>query len=244
VTIRSSVVNPKEKGGVKSSILARKSGIKQSVKQSDKSPQGTQGTHTSNKGRKSQGTQETQGIHIEFYKQVKQGLQIISGQPVCESNYRVSRPSLNIRSGKLANYQVTLRGYKMNQFLNRFSKLWYTENIGTQTRYAISKKRSKNQRFYKQLKETSFVSNSSISGVRNSSSIYLNDGSKSLPLKDKKITFGLDKIGDFHCGFSSFFVFPEIEKNSKLQSLVNSGCTITIRTTSKTKSQAKILLSE
>ena len=230
MTIRSSVVNPKEKGGVKSSILARKSGIKR-------------GDKSSNVSKKSQGTQETQGIHIEFYKQVKQGLQIISGQPVCESNYRVSRPSLGIRSGKLANYQVTLRGYKMNQFLNRFSKLWYTENIGTQK---ISKKRLLQERKVrnKQLKETSFVYNSSISGVRNSSSIYLNDGSKSLPLKDRKITFGLDKIGDFHCGFSSFFVFPEIEKNSKLQSLVNSGCTITIRTTSKTKSQAKILLSE
>ena len=62
-------------------------------------------------------------IRLDFHQQVKEALQIISGQSVCASKYRISRPSLGVRAGKLASYRVTLRGDKMHSFLSRFSKL-------------------------------------------------------------------------------------------------------------------------
>ena len=65
---------------------------------------------------------------LAFHQQVKQALQIISSQSVFETKYRISRPSLGIRAGKLASYQVTLRGNKIHSFLSRFSELWSSQS--------------------------------------------------------------------------------------------------------------------
>ena len=55
--------------------------------------------------------------------QVRQALLLLSNQIPQEATYRVARPSLGIRAGKLASYQVTLHGSTMMSFLTRISQL-------------------------------------------------------------------------------------------------------------------------
>ena len=55
--------------------------------------------------------------------QVRQALLLLSNQIPQEATYRIARPSLGIRAGKLASYQVTLHGSTMMSFLTRISQL-------------------------------------------------------------------------------------------------------------------------
>ena len=275
VTIQSSVTNSQEKGGLTSSLLAR--GYTKT-----KSAGGTP-PKVSTHSKESKDYREN--TRLDFHLQVKQGLQILSGQSVFESKYRVSRPSLGIRANKLATYRVTLRGPKIISFLLRFSKLWSVDKVSADPmkypRYPTVPKvlavGSCPQRGYpigtadtygrvaptvpKVPTEGAYGKGGTVStfgtpfskyksptisipGVKNSSSAYLNDGSKSESFEDKSLPFWFDKTGNFHCGLSSLFKFEEIETNPKLHSLANCGCIITIRTSASTNSQTKLLLSQ
>ena len=77
MTIRSSVTNSQEKGGLTSSVLAR--GYGKTTSESSKKMNVPRGD-----------------TRLAFHQQVKQALQIISSQSVFETKYRISRPSLGI----------------------------------------------------------------------------------------------------------------------------------------------------
>lgn len=183
MTIRSSVTNSQEKGGLTSSILARGYGKTTSNPSSESSkkmnvPRGD--------------------TRLAFHQQVKQALQIISSQSVFETNYRISRPSLGIRAGKLASYQVTLRGNKIHSFLSRFSELWSSQSklLDTGGTYGMGGSTISPQSFEKVPMAgdsrggiPSVTPNISIPGVKNSSSPYLNDGSKLQSFEDQSLPF-------------------------------------------------------
>jgi hypothetical protein len=198
VTIQSSVTDSQEKGGLTSSLLAR--GYTKT-----KSAGGTP-SKVSTDSKESKASREN--TRLGFHLQVKQGLQILSGQSVFESKYRVSRPSLGIRANKLATYRVTLRGPKIISFLLRFSKLWsvdkvsadpmkYPRNptvpkvpalgifgsVGSADTYGKAAPRGGTP--FSKYKSPTI----SIPGVKNSSSAYLNDGSKSESFEDKSLPF-------------------------------------------------------
>ena len=66
---------------------------------------------------------EDMGSLNQSSTQVRQALLLLSNQLPQEATYRVARPSLGIRAGKLASYQVTLHGSTMMSFLTRISQL-------------------------------------------------------------------------------------------------------------------------
>ena len=188
MTIRSSVTNSQEKGGLTSSVLARGYGKTTSNPSSESSkkmnvPRGD--------------------TRLAFHQQVKQALQIISSQSVFETKYRISRPSLGIRAGKLASYQVTLRGNKIHSFLSRFSELWSSQSklleikaLPTVGTYGMGGSTISTQSFQKVPMAgdsrggiPSITPNISIPGVKNSSSPYLNDGSKLQSFEDQSLPF-------------------------------------------------------
>ena len=202
------MTNSQEKGGLTSSLLAR--GYTKT-----KSAGGTP-PKVSTHSKESKDYREN--TRLDFHLQVKQGLQILSGQSVFESKYRVSRPSLGIRANKLATYRVTLRGPKIISFLLRFSKLWSVDKvsadpmkypryptvpkvlavgscpqrgypIGTADTYGrVAPKGGTVSTFgtpFSKYKSPTI----SIPGVKNSSSAYLNDGSKSESFEDKSLPF-------------------------------------------------------
>jgi len=193
VTIRSSVTNSQEKGGLTSSVLARGYGKTTSNPSSESAPKGGTPLIKMNVPRGD--------TRLAFHQQVKQALQIISSQSVFETKYRISRPSLGIRAGKLASYQVTLRGNKIHSFLSRFSELWSSQSklletnstVGT---YGMGGSTISTQSFQKVPMAgdstggiPSVTPNISIPGVKNSSSPYLNDGSKLQSFEDQSLPF-------------------------------------------------------
>eukprot|EP01047_Picozoa_sp_COSAG01_P000453 COSAG01_NODE_8_length_44037_cov_102.614593_27_plen_180_part_00 len=179
MTIRSSVTNSQEKGGLTSSVLAR--GYGKTTSESSKKMNVPRGD-----------------TRLAFHQQVKQALQIISSQSVFETKYRISRPSLGIRAGKLASYQVTLRGNKIHSFLSRFSELWSSQSkpLDTVGTYGMGGPTISPQSFRKVPMASdsrgsipSVTPNISIPGVKNSSSPYLNDGSKLQSFEDQSLPF-------------------------------------------------------
>lgn len=201
MTIRSSVTNSQEKGGLTSSILARGYGKTTSNPSSESAPKGGTPSKKMNVPRGD--------TRLAFHQQVKQALQIISSQSVFETNYRISRPSLGIRAGKLASYQVTLRGNKIHSFLSRFSELWSSQSklldtvgtygtkaLPTTGTYGMGGSTISPQSFEKVPMAgdsrggiPSVTPNISIPGVKNSSSPYLNDGSKLQSFEDQSLPF-------------------------------------------------------
>ena len=185
------MTNSQEKGGLTSSLLAR--GYTKT-----KSAGGTP-PKVSTHSKESKDYREN--TRLDFHLQVKQGLQILSGQSVFESKYRVSRPSLGIRANKLATYRVTLRGPKIISFLLRFSKLWSVDKVSEDPmkypRYPTVPKVPTEGAYGKGGTVSTFGTpfskykspTISIPGVKNSSSAYLNDGSKSESFEDKSLPF-------------------------------------------------------
>ena len=195
MTIRSSVTNSQEKGGLTSSVLARGYGKTTSNPSSESAPKGGTPSKKMNVPRGD--------TRLAFHQQVKQALQIISSQSVFETKYRISRPSLGIRAGKLASYQVTLRGNKIHSFLSRFSELWSSQSKLLETKalptvgtYGMGGSTISTQSFQKVPMAgdsrggiPSITPNISIPGVKNSSSPYLNDGSKLQSFEDQSLPF-------------------------------------------------------
>jgi hypothetical protein len=195
------VTNSQEKGGLTSSILARGYGKTTSNPSSESAPKGGTPSKKMNVPRGD--------TRLAFHQQVKQALQIISSQSVFETNYRISRPSLGIRAGKLASYQVTLRGNKIHSFLSRFSELWSSQSklldtvgtygtkaLPTVGTYGMGGSTISPQSFEKVPMAgdsrggiPSVTPNISIPGVKNSSSPYLNDGSKLQSFEDQSLPF-------------------------------------------------------
>ena len=63
-------------------------------------------------------TQRRQGLQ-DCTLQVRKALMLLSGQSLDPKTFRVARPHLGIREGRLAAYQVTLRDEAMYSFLER-----------------------------------------------------------------------------------------------------------------------------
>jgi len=158
-----------------------------------------------------------------LYLVVKRALSLLTATTVDERKYRVSRPSLGVRSGKLAAYRVTLQNQKMFFFLERFLEVaLQSTNKGTTSddnNYFVLKEVTKS----KKTKATDFI----------------NDGS----INKKVIQTYFDGNGNYHYGISSFFLFREIEQNPEFELLKNHGFSITIKTTAKTDQEARLLLS-
>ena len=158
-----------------------------------------------------------------LYLVVKRALSLLTATTVDERKYRVSRPSLGVRSGKLAAYRVTLQNQKMFFFLERFLEVaLQSTNKGTMSddnNYFVLKEVTQS----KKTKATDFI----------------NDGS----INKKVIQTYFDGNGNFHYGISSFFLFREIEQNPEFELLKNHGFSITIKTTAKTDQEARLLLS-
>ena len=158
-----------------------------------------------------------------LYLVVKRALSLLTATTVDERKYRVSRPSLGVRSGKLAAYRVTLQNQKMFFFLERFLEVaLQSTNKGTMSddnNYFVLKEVTQS----KKTKATDFI----------------NDGS----INKKVIQTYFDGNGNYHYGISSFFLFREIEQNPEFELLKNHGFSITIKTTAKTDQEARLLLS-
>jgi len=153
-----------------------------------------------------------------IYSLVGKALQLLVSQPVNERLYRISRPSLGVRAGKLAAYRLTLRNAEMYSFLDRFVSNIVAKQVADGTFKTISSQAEKS------------------SGSKSS---FLNDGS----LNKAVITTSFDGNGNYHCGVPSLFVFREVEQNPEFESLKSHGLNVTIQTTATTDHEAKLLLS-
>ena len=166
--------------------------------------------------------------------QVRQALLLLSNQIPQEATYRVARPSLGIRAGKLASYQVTLHGSTMMSFLTRISQL--LQEQASQQRRSSSGSSSMTG---DPLQTTTRQACQPIAGVRKSSTPFWNDGSKT----EEGLNLSFDGQGNFHYGFPSFYVFREIEQNPAFHRLDNHGFRMTLKTTATDDFQARLLLS-
>ena len=166
--------------------------------------------------------------------QVRQALLLLSNQIPQEATYRVARPSLGIRAGKLASYQVTLHGSAMVAFLTRISHL-LQEQASHQRRSSSGSSSMTGDR----LQTTTRQTLQPIAGVRKSSTPFWNDGSKT----DEGWNLSFDGQGNSHYGFPSLYVFREIEQNPAFHRLENHGFRMTLKTTATDDFQARLLLS-
>ena len=158
-----------------------------------------------------------------LYLVVKRALSLLTATTVDERKYRVSRPSLGIRSGKLAAYRVTLQNQKMFFFLERFLEVaLHSTDKGTTSDH-----------------NNNFVLKEVTQSKKTKATSFINDGS----INKKVIQTYFDGNGNYHYGISSFFLFREIEQNPEFELLKNHGFSITIKTTAKTDQEARLLLS-
>lgn len=161
-----------------------------------------------------------------IYSLVGKALQLLVSQPVNERLYRISRPSLGVRAGKLAAYRLTLRNAEMYSFLDRFVSNIVAKQVADGTFKTILSIPCKG--ISSQAEKSS-----------GSKSSFLNDGS----LNKAVITTSFDGNGNYHCGVPSLFVFREVEQNPEFESLKSHGLNVTIQTTATTDHEAKLLLS-
>ena len=174
------------------------------------------------------------------YLIVKKALSLLTATTVDERKYKVSRPSLGVRSGKLAAYRVTLQNQKMFFFLERFleAALHSQKKLGVKKNslhsgVIDSKLIGRKDEFeYFVLKEVTQPKKTKNTG-------FINDGS----INKKVIQTYFDGNGNYHYGIPSFFLFREIEQNPEFELLKNHGFSVTIKTTAKNDQEARLLLS-
>ena len=175
-------------------------------------------------------TKKPENLHLT----ARRALSLLLGTTINERKYRVSRPSLGVRSGKLAAYKVTLQKKKMFFFLERFLEAITKENASLTSGSNKGAWGVKHKDGFPQieLKEN-------IRSKKKKASDFINDGSSN----KKVISTYFDGNGNFHYGVPSFFIFREIEQNPEFEALKNHGFSITIKTTAKTDQEARLLLS-
>ena len=166
--------------------------------------------------------------------EVRNALIVLSGQTLDSKTFRVSRPQLGIRKGRLAAYQVTLRNESIYFFLERLLTEVLPKIIKTDPAVLITSTsdRRLQRTFIK-------VANFKIEDFKHVpfDTIWLNDGSQ----KKEVIKSFFDGNGNFQIGIPDFYVFREIEQNIEFTKL--NGLNVTIVTSAKTDREARLLLS-
>jgi len=115
------IVNSYETPKIEKIILSSSVSFKpQQVRGLDSSSSSSLSSQPSRGGTKSKATFGMQRASLENCStQVRKALILLSGQSLRNITFRVGRPHLGIREGRLAAYQVTLRNENMYLFLER-----------------------------------------------------------------------------------------------------------------------------
>jgi len=165
--------------------------------------------------------------------QVRKALILLSGQSLRNITFRVGRPHLGIREGRLAAYQVTLRNENMYLFLERLLTEVIPKVIKTDPATLMTSTSDR------RLQRTSTKLANFETGdlIPYSGQAWINDGSKN---KEVLQCF-FDGNGNFQLGIPDFYLFREIEQNMEFTKL--NGLNVTIVTSAKNDHEARLLLS-
>jgi len=166
--------------------------------------------------------------------EVRKALMLLSGQALESKTFRVGRPHLGIRKGRLAAYQVTLRNEVMYLFLERLlteviPKIMKTDPATLSTGAA-------DRRYQRTSMKVANFEVGNCERVPLTTS-WLNDGSQTKEV----IQSFFDGNGNFQLGIPDFYLFREIEQNTQFTKL--NGLNVTIVTSAKTDREARLLLS-
>ena len=166
--------------------------------------------------------------------EVRKALILLSGQALDSKLFRVGRPHLGIRKGRLAAYQVTLRNQSMYFFLERL----LTEVIPTVSKIdpATLTTSAADRRYQRTSTKVANLQPGKFERVPLTNS-WLNDGSHT----KKVFESFFDGNGNFQIGIPDFYLFREIEQNIEFTKL--NGLNVTIVTSAKTDREARLLLS-
>jgi len=166
--------------------------------------------------------------------EVRKALILLSGQALDSKLFRVGRPHLGIRKGRLAAYQVTLRNQSMYFFLERL----LTEVIPTVSKIdpATLTTSAADRRYQRTSTKVANLQPGKFERVPLTNS-WLNDGSHT----KKVFESFFDGNGNFQLGIPDFYLFREIEQNIEFTKL--NGLNVTIVTSAKTDREARLLLS-
>jgi len=168
--------------------------------------------------------------------EVRKALILLSGQALDSKLFRVGRPHLGIRKGRLAAYQVTLRNQSMYFFLERL----LTEVIPTVSKIdpatLTTSAASLGSRYQRTSTKVANLQPGKFERVPLTNS-WLNDGSHT----KKVFESFFDGNGNFQLGIPDFYLFREIEQNIEFTKL--NGLNVTIVTSAKTDREARLLLS-
>jgi ribosomal protein L5 len=168
--------------------------------------------------------------------EVRKALILLSGQALDSKLFRVGRPHLGIRKGRLAAYQVTLRNQSMYFFLERL----LTEVIPTVSKIdpatLTTSAASLSSRYQRTSTKVANLQPGKFERVPLTNS-WLNDGSHT----KKVFESFFDGNGNFQLGIPDFYLFREIEQNIEFTKL--NGLNVTIVTSAKTDREARLLLS-
>jgi ribosomal protein L5 len=166
--------------------------------------------------------------------EVRKALILLSGQSLESKTFRVGRPHLGIRKGRLAAYQVTLRDQSMYLFLERLLLEVIPKVMKTDPATLITGAADR------RLQRTSLkVANLQVGNCERVplDTMWLNDGSHTKEV----IQSFFDGNGNFQLGIPDFYLFREIEQNIEFTKL--NGLNVTIVTSAKTDREARLLLS-
>jgi len=191
--------------------------------------------------KKNSGKARTSGIIPNFGHgledctlEVRKALILLSGQALDSKTFRVGRPHLGIRKGRLAAYQVTLRNQAMYLFLERLLTEVIPKVMKTDSATLITGAADR------RLQRTSIkVADFKVGDFKAVplDTMWLNDGSHTKEV----IQSFFDGNGNFQLGIPDFYLFREIEQNTEFTKL--NGLNVTIVTTAKTDREARLLLS-
>jgi len=196
--------------------------IKKTAKKGKKSNKNAnQGAPTSAKDKAAISAQKSQSarernsanLTLDIPSQVQAAFILLTGQKPEERLFRVSRPGLNIREGRLAAFRVTLRKKSTYFFLERL----ITDILPN-------------------LKGDTFKGFNSKPHLKSTSN-WLDDGSKIRQMGGSN----WDGHGNFHFGIKNLYSFREIDQSPIFTQL--NGLNISIITTAKTDLEGQLLLS-
>lgn len=166
--------------------------------------------------------------------EVRKALMLLSGQELDAKTFRVGRPHLGIRKGRLAAYQVTLRNQTMYLFLERLLTEVIPKIITTDPAALITSAADRRLQKTSMKVANLYTLDTKKVPLKN---MWLNDGSY---IKEVIQPF-FDGNGNFQLGIPDFYLFREIEQNIEFTKL--NGLNVTIVTSAKTDHEARLLLS-